>query len=177
MSVQRLIACWLLACGLMAAGTASADELLLESAPEPHAWLGVQAQQTWESGKASWYSHRFEGKRTASGDAYRGNVFSAAHRSLPLGTLVTVRNPDNQREVVVRINDRGPHHAQRDIDLSHAAARALGILQEGVAAIEWQLAPPGASPTPQLRPAKVVKMRPKPRRTLHPNTTHRRQAP
>jgi len=143
----------------------------------PLAWLGAQAPQAWESGQASWYSNRFEGKRTASGDAYRAHVYSAAHRSLPLGTLVTVRNPDNQREVVVRINDRGPHHPSRDIDLSQAAARTLGIVQKGVAAIEWQLAAPGATPTPPLRAAKTAKMPAKPRHKVPPKTPHRRQAP
>lgn len=133
--------------------------------------------ETWAPAQASWYSARFEGKRTASGEAYRGHVFSAAHRSLPLGTLITVRNPDNQREVVVRVNDRGPHNTQRDIDLSQAAARALGILQEGVAAIEWQLAPPGASPTPPLRQAKTVKMASAVRHAVPPQNHPRRQRP
>lgn len=119
----------------------------------------------WSQGKASWYHPRFEGKRTASGEPYRKEVFSAAHRRLPLGALVTVRNPDNQREVVVCINDRGPHHPQRDIDLSHAAARALGILQQGVAAIEWQLAPPGARVTAPLRTPRHQAVKPsQPRR-------------
>ncbi len=175
LSVRRWAACcWVAAC-VLHFGVARADEAPL--GPEPTAWLDVQAPQPWEPGQASWYSHRFEGKRTASGDTYRAHLFSAAHRSLPLGTLVTVRNPDNQREVVVRINDRGPHHPQREIDLSHAAARALGILQEGVAAIEWQLAPPGASPTPPVHVPKVTKMPAKPRYKVPPKTTHRRQAP
>ena len=176
--MHTLVAWMLVAClATVNAVATAADEPPLELLPAQPAWLDVQAPQAWEAGQASWYSHRFEGKRTASGDAYRAHVFSAAHRSLPLGTLVTVRNPDNQREVVVRINDRGPHHPNRDIDLSHAAARALDILHEGVAAIEWQLAPAGASPTPHVRPAKVVKMPPKARRTVPPKTTHRRQAP
>jgi rare lipoprotein A len=126
--------------------------------------------QPWARGKASWYSHRFVGKRTASGEPYRREVFSAAHRRLPFGALVTVRNPANQREVVVRINDRGPHHPQRDIDLSHAAAKTLGVLHHGVATVEWQLAPPGARVTAPLRTPKSTKVKPKPR---HPAVTPR----
>jgi rare lipoprotein A len=104
------------------------------------------------------------GRRTASGEPYRTEVFSAAHRRLPLGALVTVRNPANQREVVVRINDRGPHHPQRDIDLSHAAAKTLGVAHHGVATVEWQLAPPGARVTAPLRSPKPAKAKPKPQR-------------
>ncbi len=121
------------------------------------------ARRPWARGKASWYSHRLVGKRTASGEPYRKEVFSAAHRRLPLGALVTVRNPANQREVVVRINDRGPHHPQREIDLSHAAAKTLGVAQHGVATVEWQLAPPGARVTAPLRTPKSTKVKPKPR--------------
>jgi rare lipoprotein A len=69
------------------------------------------------------------GKRTASGEPYRREVFSAAHRRLPLGALVTVRNPANQREVVVRINDRGPHTKGRIIGLSRKAAETLDVLE------------------------------------------------
>jgi rare lipoprotein A len=125
--------------------------------------VAAAAVQSWGQGKASWYSHRFVGKRTASGEPYRKEVFSAAHRSLPLGALVTVRNPANQREVVVRINDRGPHHPGREIDLSHAAAQALGVARHGVATVEWQLAPPGARVTAPLRAPKATKVKPKPR--------------
>ena len=138
----------------------STDGALLADAP---ATFADPAAQPWARGKASWYNHRFVGKRTASGEPYRREVFSAAHRRLPLGALVTVRNPANQREVVVRINDRGPHHPQRDIDLSHAAAQTLGVAHHGVATVEWQLAPPGARVTAPLRTPKSTKVKPKPR--------------
>jgi rare lipoprotein A len=136
----------------------STDGALPADAP---AALADTAAQPWARGKASWYSHRFVGKRTASGEPYRKEVFSAAHRRLPLGALVTVRNPTNQREV--GINDRGPHHPQRDIDLSHAAAKTLGVAHHGVATVEWQLAPPGARVTAPLRTPKSTKVKPKPR--------------
>jgi rare lipoprotein A len=82
-------------------------------------------------GKASWYGPGFHGERTASGERFDMNAMTAAHRTLPFGTRVRVRNPQNGREVVVRINDRGPHAKERIIDLSKAAGAALDLLQVG----------------------------------------------
>jgi rare lipoprotein A len=82
-------------------------------------------------GLASWYGLAFQGRRTASGERFDMNAFTAAHPTLPFGTRVLVRNPRNDRAVVVRINDRGPFVPGRIIDLSHAAARALGMLSFG----------------------------------------------
>lgn len=76
---------------------------------------------------ASWYGPGFHGKRTASGERFNTNAMTAAHRSLPFGTRVRVTNSRTGRSVVVRINDRGPFHGGRAIDLSHAAARAIGM--------------------------------------------------
>ena len=148
------VTCFGLAASSWAQGVPVAtDDVPVMSWPEPPTYVNALpfAAHDWETGHASWYSHRFAGKRTASGEPYRQEAFTAAHRSLPLGTLVTVRNPGNDREVVVRINDRGPHHERRLIDLSHAAARALGILQQGVAAIELKLAPANASESLPVR--------------------------
>jgi len=86
-------------------------------------------------GRASWYGPGFHGKRTASGERYDMNELTAAHRTLPFGTRVRVRNTQNGREVVVRINDRGPQIADRIIDLSKAAAAALDLLQAGEAPV------------------------------------------
>lgn len=83
-----------------------------------------------QRGLASWYAHRFHGRRTASGERYNRQALTAAHPTLPLHSYARVRNPANGREVVVRINDRGP--AQRTghaIDLSHAAAMLLGVVR------------------------------------------------
>lgn len=88
-----------------------------------------------ERGKASWYGPRFQGRRTASGERFDMNELTAAHRSLPFGTRVRVRNVENQRNVVVRINDRGPYVKDRIIDLSKAAAAALDLLEAGEAAV------------------------------------------
>lgn len=86
-------------------------------------------------GKASWYGPGFHGKRTASGERFDMNDLTAAHRTLPFGTRVRVRNTLNGREIVVRINDRGPHAGDRIIDLSKAAAAALGFVQAGEAPV------------------------------------------
>lgn len=89
----------------------------------------------WLSGMASIYSQRFHGRPTASGEPYLSHGWTAAHRDLPLGTLLSVRNPANNTEVVVRVNDRGPFHANRMVDLSMAAAQSLGLLRQGVAMV------------------------------------------
>jgi rare lipoprotein A len=88
-----------------------------------------------ERGTASWYGLQFHGRRTASGERFDMNGFTAAHRTLPFGTLVRVRSLVNGREVEVRINDRGPHVAGRIIDLSRAAAEALGMLGMGMKSV------------------------------------------
>jgi rare lipoprotein A len=87
-------------------------------------------------GKASWYGPGFHGNPTASGETYDMNELTAAHRTLPLGTRVLVRNQDNGRSVVVRINDRGPFVDGREIDLSYAAARQIGMVNPGLASVE-----------------------------------------
>lgn len=86
-------------------------------------------------GKASWYGPGFQGKRTASGERFDMNDLTAAHRTLPFGTRVRVHNTRNGREVVVRINDRGPHIRDRIIDLSKAAAAAIDLVQVGEAPV------------------------------------------
>jgi rare lipoprotein A len=88
-----------------------------------------------QRGKASWYGPGFQGKRTASGERFDMNALTAAHRTLPFGTRIRVRNSQNGREVVVRINDRGPWAGDRIIDVSKAAAAALGLLQAGEAQV------------------------------------------
>lgn len=86
-------------------------------------------------GKASWYGPGFHGKLTASGEIYDESAMTAAHNSLPLGSRARVTHLRNGSTVEVRINDRGPFIAGRVIDLSRAAARALGILEAGVALV------------------------------------------
>jgi len=88
-----------------------------------------------ETGLASWYGRKFHGRPTASGEIYDMYASTAAHRTMPIPSYALVRNPANGREVVVRVNDRGPFHADRVIDLSYAAALKLGVLR-GVAPVE-----------------------------------------
>lgn len=78
-------------------------------------------------GHASWYAHKFQGRRTANGERYDGRALTAAHRTLPFGTYVRVTSLSTSKSIVVRINDRGPFVKGRIIDLSYAAANALGL--------------------------------------------------
>lgn len=88
-----------------------------------------------QTGIASWYGPTFYGKPTASGDIFRKNGLTAAHRTLPLGTRVRVRNLRNNKEVDVLVNDRGPFVEGRVIDLSWLAAKQIGLLQTGTAPV------------------------------------------
>ena len=88
-----------------------------------------------ERGLASWYGNKFHGRSTATGETYNMYAMTAAHKTMPLPSYARVRNPANGREVVVRVNDRGPFHSDRMIDLSYTAALKLGLLG-GVAAVE-----------------------------------------
>jgi rare lipoprotein A len=92
-----------------------------------------------ETGLASWYGAKHHGKRTASGEVFNQDRLTAAHPTLPWGSRVKVINLDNGKSVDVRINDRGPYKQGRIIDVSRAAARALGMMQQGIATvrIEW----------------------------------------
>jgi rare lipoprotein A (peptidoglycan hydrolase) len=86
-------------------------------------------------GVASWYGPGFHGRRTASGERFDQNDLTAAHRKLPLGSEVKVTNLANGRSVTVAINDRGPYAKGRVLDLSEAAARKLGMVEDGVAKV------------------------------------------
>ena len=94
------------------------------------------ARKVTESGKASYYADKFQGRRTANGEVFRQQRMTAAHRTLQFGTKVKVKNLDNGRTIKVRINDRGPFVAGRIIDLSRKAARKLGMTQAGVANVQ-----------------------------------------
>lgn len=94
------------------------------------------AQGYVERGIASWYGTKFHGRLTSSREPYDMYAMTAAHKSLPLPTFVRVTNLDNGRSVIVRVNDRGPFHADRIIDLSYAAAVKLGIHIEGTGKVE-----------------------------------------
>ncbi|MCX6219219.1 septal ring lytic transglycosylase RlpA family protein [Spirosoma sp.] len=92
-----------------------------------------------QKGKASFYSKKFNGRRTAYGERVSAAALEGAHRNLPLNTLVEVTNLDNQRSVIVRINDRGPFAKGRVIDLTMAAAHALGMVSKGIANVSLRV--------------------------------------
>jgi rare lipoprotein A len=114
--------------------------------------LTGDAARELERGQASWYGPRFHGRRTASGERHDMYALTAAHKTLPFGTLVRVRSVMTGREVEVRINDRGPFVKGRVIDVSKAAAQALGMMEDGVKDV--LLLVPDAMP---LESAPVVK--------------------
>lgn len=109
-----------------------------------------------ERGAASWYGEDFHGLATASGEIYDMDGISAAHRSLPLGTVVKVINVRNGRQVVVEINDRGPYKKGRIIDLSYGAATRLGMDEAGVGVVEVEV----MGPTGLLAPGDQAAPRP-----------------
>tara|TARA_Y100000588_G_C14203748_1_gene903685 strand:- start:459 stop:1283 length:825 start_codon:yes stop_codon:yes gene_type:complete len=100
-------------------------------------------------GIASWYGTKFHQKNTSSGESYDLYAMTAAHKTLPLPTYVKVKNIVNNREVVVKVNDRGPFHENRIIDLSYGAAKKLDILEKGTGLVEIEaIHPPGFDNTP-----------------------------
>ena len=94
------------------------------------------SRKVTESGKASYYANSFDGKKTASGEIFRQRKLTAAHKTLPFGTKVTVVNIANGKSVKVTINDRGPFVAGRIIDLSSKAAKKIGMINTGVANVQ-----------------------------------------
>lgn len=112
------------------------SELLKDEYREIAPGIKVKKDCRVERGVASWYGGRFHGRKTANGEMYDLFKFTAASRTLPLGTYVLVRNEENGRGVTVRINDRGPYVDGRIIDLSQAAAYKLGMMLNGVAIVQ-----------------------------------------
>jgi rare lipoprotein A len=136
----RLVAIALLCACLIGAGCAKKKR----RAQSPAA----PAVKTIEYGIASWYGHPYHGRRAANGEVYDMEALVAAHRTLPFGTWVEVRNLDNQRSVTVRIIDRGPFIEGRIIDLSKAAAREVRMIGPGTANVQIRIVrpPPDAPP-------------------------------
>ena len=95
--------------------------------------------KTTQIGKGSWYGKPFHGRLTANGERYNMYDFTAAHKTLPFNTMVKVTNLRNKRSIIVRINDRGPYHGGRIIDLSYLAAKKLGYVKKGVAKLKIQV--------------------------------------
>ncbi len=88
---------------------------------------------------ASWYGPGFHGRQTANGEFFNEDAFTAAHKSLKFGTLLRLTNPKNGKSVIVRINDRGPYWEKRNLDVSRAVARELGMVEKGVVKLNVEL--------------------------------------
>lgn len=101
-----------------------------------------------QRGIASWYGRKFHGRKTANGETYNMYAMTAAHKTLPIPTYVQVTNLDNGKQVVVRVNDRGPFHENRIIDLSYTAAKKLGIVGHGTGRVEIRALEPGQRTPP-----------------------------
>lgn len=130
-------------------------------------WIGKQKHEVWrdikhysEEGTASWLSPDLDGQKTANGDVLDSQLFSAAHRNLPIPSYVRVTNLDNGLETIVRVNDRGPFNSPRLIDLSYAAAKQLEMVDSGEARVRLEL----ISDTPDqmviMEPMKPIEMTP-----------------
>lgn len=115
------------------------------AASRPAAEEGFTPYQT---GVASYYAHDFHGRTTANGERYNMYALTAAHPSLPFDTVVRVTNLKNGRQVMLRVNDRGPFIAGRIIDVSYGAAHRLGMLTDGIVRVQVDLVDPAAVPRP-----------------------------
>ena len=127
MKLAKTITCALFLSGLAAVASSTV------ATAEPGSAASYTKTTSLQSGKASWYGPGFHGRRTANGERFNTNAYTAAHKTLPFGTKVKVTHAKTGKSVVVRINDRGPYAHGRVIDLSRASARAIGI--SGVADI------------------------------------------
>lgn len=93
-------------------------------------------KSTQEIGKASFYAKKFHNRKTASGAPYKKDAYTCAHKTYPFGTMLLVKNPENNKEVVVEVTDRGPFKKGRIIDLSYIAAHDIDIIHHGIALVE-----------------------------------------
>jgi rare lipoprotein A len=120
----------------------------------------VDKQPTKERGLASWYGKKFHGRKTSSGEVYDMFAMTAAHKTLPLPSFARVTNVKTGQSVVVRVNDRGPFHSNRIIDLSYAAAARIGIAAAGSGLVEVEriIAAPGVSDAVAMAPVAPAPM-------------------
>lgn len=147
--------------GALPVAESTANPAVVPSPPQavaPHARTEVPAEPTtaatatatdgsWvQRGRTSWYGKQFNGRRTANGERFNAMAMTAAHRTLPFNSYLRVRVVGSGKEVVVRINDRGPFHKGRVLDVSYAAARQLGIVARGSALVD--IAPVAADDAP-----------------------------
>lgn len=111
---------------------------VMEAPLVAHLSQPVKPIKTW-TGNASWYGPGFNGRKTANGEVFCTEALTAAHPSLPFGSLVRLVNPRNGKFVLVRINDRGPYQEGREIDVSYRVARNLDLIHAGVSQVRLEL--------------------------------------
>ena len=142
------------------------DEAFNKFANRPYTVFGetyvpvVNKEPFRQRGIASWYGRKFQGQKTASGEPYDMFKMTAAHKTLPIPSYARVTNLSNGRSIVVRVNDRGPFHAERIIDLSYAAAYKLGFVNAGSARVEVEAILPRSSAgrmPPALEPSAAAR--------------------
>jgi len=146
---MKRLACWILAVGTVlvmgsCAGKAIHDEPVASDLPSVTPPVPDMVYR--ETGVASWYGRDFQGRTTASGEIFDQNGISAAHRTLPLGTVINVTNLDNFKSIKVRINDRGPFVKGRVLELSFGAAKELGFASQGTARVKIESLEPVKDP-------------------------------
>ena len=117
--------------------SAKSEARLSTSVEPPH--LSVIPKEEREIGVASWYGQEFQGNTTASGETFDSNEFTAAHLTLPFGTTIRVTNLKNNKNILLRVNDRGPHIGRRLIDVSWAAAKRLGFVHSGTTPVRVEV--------------------------------------
>lgn len=110
----------------------------VRSQPEPARCMEF-SDSSWCKGVASWYGKDFHGRKTSNGETYNMYGLSAAHRTLPLGTIIQVVSLDNEKSVTVKVNDRGPFVSGRILDLSYGAASALGMVLKGTTEVKFKV--------------------------------------
>jgi rare lipoprotein A (peptidoglycan hydrolase) len=120
-------------------GTLGASAKTEYENPDDYKHAGKDAWKNEMEGMASWYGEDFNGRLTASGEVYDMYAYTAAHKTLPLGTVVRVTNLENGKTTEVRINDRGPYVRGRIIDLSKTAAHAIGIMGSGTVQVQLEI--------------------------------------
>ena len=112
---------------------------VFQSIPRVKSRKSTSSVKKVQYGKASYYAHKFNGRKTASGERFNMNAMTCAHPKLPFGTLVRVTNQGNGRSVVLRVNDRGPYKKGRIVDVSLAAAKKLGMMSRGTASVKLEV--------------------------------------
>ena len=128
-----------LSLGISTFSFADSVEDLLESKAPINKVNNVPKNTTSKTGLASYYAHQFHGRKTASGERFNMHAMTVAHKTLPFGTKLKVTCESTGKSVVVKVNDRGPFHGNRVLDLSYGAAKALGTVSKGVSKVKYEI--------------------------------------